>query len=162
MKPSPQLIEFLRHWEGPPSLKPRADPCAPGVHDIGYGHVCAADHPEVTLDWCKQTLIADVIAHAKIVDDALTVAVAQHEFDALVSFEFNEGPGKPGEKDGFIWLKNGNHSSLLRLVNEQRFDDAAEQFRFWNKSGGRIVNGLCKRRAAEKEMFLSGLYDARP
>ena len=55
LTPSPPCIEFLRAWEGPPSLVPRHDPVS-GKWDHGYGILCAPDFPAVTLQWCEDEL----------------------------------------------------------------------------------------------------------
>ena len=92
----------------------------------------------------------DVELSADGVDGVVDVALAQHEFDALVSFAFNLG------------LQNLQQSTLLKRVNEQRFDLAASEFDRWNKAGGKVVNGLVKRRAAERAMFERADYSRRP
>lgn len=167
MKPSNALIEFLARWEGPPSFKPRRDPVNPTVFDIGYGHQCGPDHPSVTPRWCDETLRTDADKRGLIVSDAVHGVLAQKEFDALVSFVFNVGegradaPGRPG-RDGFVRLRSGRPSTMLRLLNNLDFDGAAEQFAFWVKSAGKDVPGLVKRRAAERAMFVNGDYSKRP
>ena len=62
----------------------------------------------------------------------------QGEFDALTDFTFNCG------RYGF------DHSTLLRLVNEDDLPEAAEQFERWDKAGGKVVAGLLRRRLAEE------------
>ena len=67
--------------------------------------------------------------------------LTQNEFDALVSFVFNLGCGAL------------TGSTLLKLINEERMDDAAQQFMRWNHAGGAIVAGLTRRREAEAIHF---------
>lgn len=62
----------------------------------------------------------------------------QNQFDALVSFTFNCG--------------NGNLKALLN--NGQRtIQEISAKIPAYNKSGGKVLNGLVKRRTAEKELF---------
>ena len=48
-------------------------------------------------------------------------------------------------------------SSVARLLNERRYQDACNVFALWNKADGRVVQGLANRRADEqKEFFRNG------
>lgn len=67
----------------------------------------------------------------------------QGQFDALVGFAYNVGLGALKE------------STLLRLHKEGKYAEASQQFSRWNKAGGRVLNGLTRRRDAEKAMYLS-------
>ena len=150
MTPSPDLIEFLAAWEGPAHYLPRQDPCAPGVWDIGYGHVCNKDHAVITEIQAREILTADVKRFAESVEEQVDGVVAQNEFDALVSFAFNLG------------INALAGSTLLKRIKAGDFDGAANEFGRWNKAGGVVVQGLVKRRAAERAMFEDGLYNFRP
>lgn len=50
-------------------------------------------------------------------------------------------------------------STLRRKVNLQEWDEAAAQFLRWNRSGGRVLAGLSRRRKEEMELFLSSRKD---
>ena len=69
--------------------------------------------------------------------------LTQSEFDSLVSFVFNIGEG------------NFAKSTMLKLLNQGHFELAAQQFDRWIYAKGKPLNGLKKRRLAEKTMFLS-------
>jgi lysozyme len=85
------------------------------------------------------------------------VELTQHQFDALVSFALNVGPGRKGAKDGFAVLKNGRPSTMLTKLNARDFDGAAAEFPKWASAKGKKLPGLVRRRAEEQAMFLSGL-----
>lgn len=74
------------------------------------------------------------------------VRLNQNQFDALVSFVFNVG------------VYGFRDSSLLHLLNEGKYDDAANEFLRWNKVrvGNRYVvsEGLGRRRRLERLLFL--------
>lgn len=82
------------------------------------------------------------------------VKLNQDEFDALVSFSFNVG------------VTNFNNSSLLKKINENKhlsgdakgrkivIDAIEKEFLKWNKSGGKVLDGLTKRRQREANAFL--------
>ena len=74
---------------------------------------------------------------------AARVKLNQNQFDALVSFTYNLGAGALGS------------STLLGKLNRGDFEGAADEFPKWNKAGGKVLNGLVKRRAAERSLFLS-------
>lgn len=84
------------------------------------------------------------------VEHLLKVPVKQHQFDALVSFAYNVGLGA---------LES---STLLRVLNAGNAAGSAMHFEDWNKGnvGGQLVvlDGLTKRRRAERQIFERGLY----
>lgn len=71
-------------------------------------------------------------------------ATSQAQFDALVSFTYNCGPA------------NLVRSTLLRKHVAGMYASAASEFARWNKSGGQVLAGLTRRRAAEAELYRSG------
>jgi lysozyme len=76
------------------------------------------------------------------VNSMLHVSVTQRQFDALVSFAYNEGLG------------NLRSSTLLACLNRGQVQSAANQFPVWNKANGQVMLGLRRRRAAEQAVFL--------
>lgn len=81
--------------------------------------------------------------HDRKPNAAIRVPINQRMFDALVSFTYNVG------------VKALNDSTLLKLLNQRDYRGAADQFKRWNRAGGKVSNGLTKRRAAEEALFLS-------
>ena len=45
---------------------------------------------------------------------------------------------------------------MLRVLNEGKYDDVPAQIRRWNKAGGKVFDGLVRRREAEAIMFMGG------
>ncbi|MEZ0263012.1 MAG: glycoside hydrolase family protein [Alphaproteobacteria bacterium] len=86
---------------------------------------------------------------------------------ALISFTYNVGPGRAGRKDGFVRLKNGRESSMLRKVKARDFRGACGQFDLWANAGGKSCKdtkgrrdgcyGVYIRRQQEKAICLRGL-----
>jgi GH24 family phage-related lysozyme (muramidase) len=118
---------------------------AVGIWTVGYGHTGPSVHRGLTI---TQKLAEDILAQdvRRFELGVLTnvkVNLNQNEFDALVSFSFNVGVNA---------LKN---STLLRLLNDgaDRSIVAAEFLR-WNKGGDKVLEGLTRRRQAEKALFL--------
>lgn len=85
------------------------------------------------------------------VERLVKVAVNQNQFDALVSLAYNIGLD---EDDDDIAEGLGD-STLLRELNAGHYMRAADEFPKWNRSGGRVLNGLVRRRAGERAMFVS-------
>lgn len=168
MNYSDELVAFVKAWEG---LKLRAsgDPLVPGVRDIGYGHKLKPGDRwlEITEPEADYLLRQDLDDFLSVLDPHIRVTLAQHELDALVSIGMNCGAGRPASpgddgKDGIVWLRTGKPSTLLHRVNSNRFEQAADEFLRWNKAGGKPVEGLKKRRHAERAMFLESDYSGRP
>ena len=75
------------------------------------------------------------------VREAVTVPLEQNEFDALVAWTYNLGPG------------NLRSSTMLKKLNDSKFEDVPTEIRRWNKSGGKVLDGLVRRREAEALLF---------
>ena len=65
----------------------------------------------------------------------------QHQFDAMVSFAYNVGPG------------NLSTSTLLKKHKAKDFAGAAAEFAKWNKADRKVMAGLTRRRAAEAALY---------
>ena len=87
-----------------------------------------------------------------------SVPLTRGQFDALVSFLYNVGPGKRGIKSGLFVLTNGQPSTLARKVLARDYAGAAEEFLKWIYSGGVPLRGLERRRKAERQLFLTGAW----
>jgi lysozyme len=107
----------------------------------------------------------DIAEAAAIVEAVVKMPINDNMFAALSSFVLNVGPGKKNVKDGFVTLKSGKPSTLLRCVNAGDFAGAARAFAAWNKTtiGGKRVEsrGLTRRRAAEAELFTRPVPEIR-
>ncbi|WP_324658274.1 lysozyme [Burkholderia thailandensis] len=106
---------------------------------------------------------ANLRASAALVDQAARVPLSPQQKAALVSIVNNVGPGRarrvndPG-RDGIITLASGQPSTLLRHLNIGDMAGAADQFPAWNRAGGVVQPGLVRRRAAERDLFLTGAW----
>ena len=122
---------------------------------IGYGHKL---HPgelysSISEEDAQGLLGQDLLYAESVVNNNVLSNLNQNQFDALVSFVFNVGQGKPGVKDGFVTLRSGNQSTMLRCLNAGDFDGAANQFMNWDHADGVEVAGLFDRRKAERARF---------
>lgn len=146
MRPSPRLLAFLRGWEG---LRTTAYDDGGGVWTIGYGHTVGVRPGDTCTPAQAEAWLAQEVAEfAAGVDAALTVPVEQNQFDALVSLAYNIGIGA------------FRKSTLLRKINAGQ--PAADEFGRWIHDNGKVINGLIKRRAGERAMFVDDDYTQYP
>ena len=85
----------------------------------------------------------DVAKFESGVSSLITSPTTQGQFDAMVSLAYNIGLGNFGK------------STLLKKHNSCCYTCAADQFRVWNRANGKVMNGLTKRRAAERQVYMS-------
>ncbi len=130
-------------------LKAYADPATGGEPwTIGVGHTSAAGPPKVTKGMtitaaeCDEILSRDLATFERAVLKVVTAPLSQNQFDALVSLAFNIG------------ASNLSKSTLIKKLNARDYRGAADQFTVWNKAAGKVMNGLVKRRADERALFL--------
>jgi lysozyme len=146
MKTSKRGIDLICEFEGL-RLNAYRDPI--GIWTIGYGHTTAAGAPEVknglkiTAQEAREILSRDLMKFETAVLNAMKRPATQNQFDAMVSFCYNVGPGNFGK------------SSVLRHFNAGSPIAAAATFARWNKAGGKVLAGLTRRRAAEAKLFLT-------
>ena len=142
MNVSEKGIDLIKQFEG---CRLAAYKCPGGVWTIGYGHTGIDVSPdlEITQQEAERLLKSDLIIHCNNVEKLVKVPLNQNQFDALVSLEYNIGYGA---------FKN---STLLKLLNEKKYKEAAEQFERWKYAGGKVLAGLVRRREKEKALFLS-------
>ena len=133
-------LALTRQFEG---LRRDAYQDCAGVWTIGYGHTGPDVTPgrKISEFEAEALLRADAAEAVACVNRVVTVPIRQNHFDALVDFCFNAG------------VRAFTTSSLLRDLNQGRFDEATAQFALWVHAGGKVVPGLAKRRAAEAAMF---------
>lgn len=118
------------------------------VWTIGVGHTAAAGPPSphagmtISAAECDAILSRDLATFEGGVLKAVKVSLRQNEFDALVSFAFNVGLGAFAK------------STLLKKLNADDRNGAAEQFLKWTKAGGKTLAGLVTRRQSERRQFL--------
>lgn len=134
--------DFIKNYE---KLRLTAYDDGTGVITIGYGHTATARRGmTITKAQAENLFSSDLAPKENCVNRAVRVSLSQGQFDALVSLAFNIGCGA------------FQGSTLLRLLNEGNYKQAAEEFPKWNKGGGKVLGGLTKRRAAEVKMFNGG------
>lgn len=143
MQVSHKGIELVKRFEG---FISKAYLCPAGYLTAGYGH-----RSNVT----KDTVMTEEEAENLLKQDLKTfeqglckmlnaeeLNVTQNQFDALISFAFNIG------------LSALAGSTLWRLFTHGDIQGAANEFTKWIYAGGKPLEGLKRRRQAERELFL--------
>ncbi|EMR4174198.1 lysozyme [Serratia marcescens] len=139
-------IELIKRFEG---LRLKSYQDSVGVWTIGYGWTQPVDGkkvgPRMQIDQATadRLLKCGVVQYEQGVNQLVKVKITQGQFDALVSFAYNLG------------LRSLSTSTLLQKLNDGDKQGAADQFGRWVSAGGKRLDGLVARRAAEREMFLS-------
>ena len=141
MKCSQEGLALIKKFEG---CKLKSYKCSAGVWTIGYGHTGGVLETDViTQDDADKLLEEDIAKFEKYVNDNVTVELNQSQFDALVAWTFNLGPG------------NLRESTMLKKLNNQEYESVPFEMRRWNKAGGKTLDGLIRRREAESLLFES-------
>lgn len=138
MNISQKGLDLIKHFEG---CYLKAYYCPAGVLTIGYGHTKNVSVGQViTQDQADNLLREDMAVYEGYVKNckALTFSPNQNQFDALVSFTFNCGAG-----------------SLKTLVTDRSPEVVAEKLLLYVNANGKPLEGLRRRRVAERELFLS-------
>lgn len=140
MEASPAAYALIREFEG---VRLEAYCCPAGVLTIGYGSTKGVKAGmKITQAQADKRLANDVAVYVRGVNEAIRWPLNQNQFDALVSFAFNVGVNA---------LKN---STMAKLINAGDISAASNEFARWNKAGGKVLEGLSRRRAAERRLFL--------
>lgn len=144
MKLSQAGKDLIKSFEGL-ELRVYPDPATGGApYTAGYGHTGSDVKPgmKVTQAMADAWFDKDVQKFEEGVSALLRVTTSQAQFDAMVSLAYNIGLG------------NFSKSTLLKKHNAKCWSCAAGQFLVWNKAAGKVMNGLIRRRNAERAMYL--------
>jgi lysozyme len=141
MRMSDYAFSRLKEFEG---LRLEAYKCAGGRWTIGYGHTKGVREGQRIDERTASRLLEEDVEYFEsfLAKEPYAEDITQGQWDALVDFLFNLGVGN------FL-------SSTLRkrIIEDVDHDDIPNQFRRWNKAGGKVLMGLVKRREWEAQMY---------
>ena len=113
-----------------------------GVWTIGYGHTKdVKDGDKINRDEANNLLIEEMPEYEGYINTLVEVPLEQCQFDALVCWVYNLGP------------TNLQSSTMLTLLNAGKYNEIPQQIKRWNKAGGKVLQGLIRRREAEARLF---------
>lgn len=163
MKTSQRGIDLIKEFESlhdgdlkQAGLQPKMDPI--GIWTEGYGRAMRDDKGNFirgltnralaekrasvyTEKDAENALRQDLEVYEKIVAQKVKIPLTQNQFDALVSYTYN----------------TGGSDTLWNLIN-RRADPAKIKNWFLTKyitAGGKVLNGLIRRRKAEADLFFT-------
>ncbi|QHI97339.1 glycoside hydrolase family protein [Xylophilus rhododendri] len=122
---------------------------------IGYGQLISQNEWDVykdgiSIDNAEKTFNDKLLPFVNSVQLNVKTPLLQNQFDALVILNYNIG------QSAFI------NSSLLKIINDPTaktaFDSTEDAWKAFNKSQGKVNNGLINRRASEWNIYNSGVY----
>ena len=131
-----------------------------GLDTIGIGHLITKAEKEnglliegryvdpykgLTDKQVEQLFYCDIAVYRNAVLNAVKVKLNENQKTALISFCFNVG------------INNFIRSTLLKKINERKFEDVPNELRRWIYAGGKKNKGLINRRELEIKMW-NGKY----
>ena len=141
------VAPFVDGWEsgGKPRLTAYRD--IVGVWTICGGETLGVKPGMVeTIEGCKAREEAALIRHAEPVLACTPILRGRpNQLSAAISLAYNIGT------NGYC------RSTVARRFNAGQWRAACDAFLMWNKAGGRVVNGLSRRREAERRLCLTEL-----
>ena len=153
MKASSECIQLIKRFEGFLE-KPVWDF---SHYSVGYGTACDKDdYPDgITKKEADKLLrkgvgrIEGYLNHFAKEND---LSFSQQQFDALVSFTYNIGSK---------WMYE---ETVIRsaIINGATGNDFIYAITMWSNAGGKVREGLARRRLAEANLYLNGVYSITP
>ncbi|MGU3576791.1 lysozyme [Brucellaceae bacterium C25G] len=135
----------IQKWEG---KRLTAYQDVAGIWTIGYGHTSAAGLPDVfpgmmiTDQEAIHILLRDLKKFEKRISELVNVPLTNNQYATLVSFDFNTGAL--------------HRSTLLKKLNAGDYSAVPAELMKWVNAGGKRVQGLVNRRAAEAGLWVKG------
>lgn len=143
-------LGLVKKWEG---LKLESYQDAAGVWTIGYGTTVVHGAPvrpkdKISAQLADELLVADLVQrHKRLVE---LIPSVQHyganQTAALLSWAYNVGMTAVAESTLRKRLNAGEGAQVV----------VAQELPRWNKAGGKVLEGLKARRAAEVQLFRGG------
>lgn len=139
MRVSNQLIDKIKEIEG---VHLNAYRCPAGVPTIGAGHTRGVKMGQtITMAQVDALLKGDLLPCEKYVN-SLKFDLTQNQFDALVNFAFNLGT-----------TALASSTLLKKIRSNSPLKEIQAEFRRWNKSKGKVLQGLVRRREYEANLY---------
>jgi len=139
MQISEEGLALIKKFEG---CELKAYRCPANVLTIGYGHIKdVKEGDQITKEEANYMLQEEMIEYEGYVNDMVDVELNQSQYDSLCAWVYNLGP------------TNFQSSTLLKVLNEGKYNEVPQEIKRWNKAGGEVLDGLIRRREAEALLF---------
>lgn len=138
MKTNQKGINLIKSFEG---FRAKAYKALPSekYYTIGFGHYGADVKAGmvISIETAEKLLKQDLERFETAVEK-LNLDLTENEFSALVSFTYNCG-----------------EANLKKLVKGRSISEIGQALLLYNKAGGKTLEGLARRRRAEKDLFFT-------
>ena len=139
MNISQEGIALIKRFEGC-ELEAYID--SVGIPTIAYGRIKNVEMGDTcTQEQAEKWVEEELPEYDGYINDMVKVELEQCQFDALCSWVYNLGPN------------NLKESTLLKVLNEGNYSSVPAEIKRWNKAGGKVLQGLMRRREAEALLF---------
>jgi type VI secretion system secreted protein VgrG len=122
---------------------------------IGYGHLISKAEWDTYKNGIAESAAdslfqQDLAPFIELVAAHITIPLKPNEFDALVILAYNIG------------AQSFQNSSVVKLVNDPSvqtsYKNLEQAWKAWNKSQGKVMNGLINRRQCEWDIYSKNIY----
>lgn len=141
-------VPLVAKWEG---KRNEAYKDIVGVWTICYGHTAGVKPGDRKTDAECDAMLRDELfeyrdgLHAYFAPETIAGRLTSERDAAYVSLAYNVGISGAGE------------STATRRLNAGDIRGGCNAISWWDKAGGRVIRGLVRRRADERELCLRGL-----
>jgi lysozyme len=130
---------LIKKFEG---CRLKAYKCSAGVWTCGWGATRdVKEGDEWSQSYADERFDGDIVEFEDYINQYVSVPLEQHMFDALCAWVYNLGPA------------NLKSSTMLKVLNEGKYELVPSEMKRWNKAGGEVLEGLERRRLAESMLF---------
>jgi lysozyme len=141
-----EALPLIKRFEG---CRLEAYLCPAGVPTIGWGSTKRFGKPvvmgsRITQKEADDLLVAQTTGFLQGLKPLITVPLSAKQYAALLSFTYNVGLGA------------FTSATMRQHIQGGKYLEAAQQFDRWIFANGKVLQGLVKRRQAEKALFLAG------
>ena len=134
-------LNFIREVEG---FNREAYQDEGGVWTIGYGHTREVKEGDtVSTHKANMYLNTDLVIFEIQLQKLIRADLNENQYLALLSFIYNIGATQFA------------NSTVLKYVNEGKFELVPDELRKWNKVNNEVSLGLTRRREKEANLFMS-------
>ena len=139
MQTSEEGKSLIKKFEG---CKLDAYLCSANVWTCGWGATRGVKEGDSwSQSYADERFDGDIVEFEDYVKSYVEVPLEQYQFDALVAWVYNLGPN------------NLKESTMLKVLNEGKYELVPSEMKRWNKAGGEVLEGLERRRLAESMLF---------
>lgn len=138
-----KAVNLIKEFEG---FRENAYKCPAGVWTIGYGWTHGVKEGDTITESEASELVqkeVDKIAEQiqSVLGNEVFEKLTENQVCALIDFVYNLGIG------------NFETSTLYKMIKAGEIQEAGAQFLRWNKAGGKVLEGLTRRRESELELW---------